>query len=187
MIIGRDILTDLGIDIQFSNNTIEWDQSKIPMKDVDMDFEQSYHVANADIANKAIERIKQILVAKYEPAYLLAVSKEADHLSVEKQNKLPQLLIKYETLFDDTLGHWDNVEYNNNLKPDVTPYHARAYPRPHKYVDTFKLEVERLCKVGVLKKVNRSKWAAPTFIIPKNDGSVRFISDFWELNNRIRR
>ena len=49
------------------------------------------------------------------------------------------------------------------------------------------MEVERLCKVGVLKKVNRSEWAAPTFIIPKKDNTVRFISDFRELNQRIRR
>jgi hypothetical protein len=152
--------------------TIEWDQSKIPMKDVNMDSKQLYHVANADIADEAIERIKQILDAKYEPADLLAVSKEANHLSVKKQTKLHQLLIKYETLFDGTLGHWDDVEYNIDLKPDVTPYHARAYPIPHKYVDTLKLEMERLCKVGVLKKVNRSKWAAPTFISPKKDRSV---------------
>ena len=41
--------------------------------------------------------------------------------------------------------------------------------------------------IGVLKKVNRSEWAAPTFIIPKKDGSVRFISDFRELNKRIKR
>jgi len=47
--------------------------------------------------------------------------------------------------------------------------------------------VERLVKIGVLKKVNRSEWAAPTFIIPKKDGSVRFISDFRELNKRILR
>jgi len=49
------------------------------------------------------------------------------------------------------------------------------------------MEVDRLCQVGVLKKVNCSEWAAPTFIIPKKDGSVWFISNFRELNKRIRR
>jgi Reverse transcriptase (RNA-dependent DNA polymerase) len=31
------------------------------------------------------------------------------------------------------------------------------------------------------------EWAAPLFIIPKNDGPVRFINDFRELNKRIKR
>jgi hypothetical protein len=47
--------------------------------------------------------------------------------------------------------------------------------------------VECLCKVGVLKAVNRSEWAAPTFIVPKSGKTVRFISDFQELNKRIKR
>ena len=43
------------------------------------------------------------------------------------------------------------------------------------------MEVERLCEIGVLKKVNRSEWAAPSFVILKKDGTTRFINDFWEL------
>lgn len=50
-----------------------------------------------------------------------------------------------------------------------------------------KLELDRLCKLAILKKVNHSEWQAPTFIIPKKDGTVRFISDFRKLNKRIKR
>jgi hypothetical protein len=58
---------------------------------------------------------------------------------------------------------------------------------PRAYEQTFRREVERLIKIGVLKKVNRSEWAAPTFLIPKKDLTVRFISDFRELNRQIKR
>ena len=187
MILGRDILTDLGIDILSSNNTVEWDDSQIPMKDADATFEEAYHLHDSDIADEAMERIKGIIDAKYEPANLEEVVREANHLDSDEQEKLRDLLERYEDLFDGTLGSWEDVKYNIDLKPDVTPYHAKAYPIPHKYADTLKHEVERLCEIGVLKRVNRSEWAAPTFVIPKKDGSVRFISDFRELNKRIRR
>ena len=51
---------------------------------------------------------------------------------------------------------------------------------------TLKEEVERLCKVGVLKRVNQSKWGAPMFIVPKKDGSIHCITNFHELNKCIK-
>ena len=38
---------------------------------------------------------------------------------------------------------------------------------------------------GVLESIGLSKWAFPTFIIPKNDGRVRWVLDFRELNELI--
>jgi hypothetical protein len=95
--------------------------------------------------------------------------------------------LRHEELFDGSLGKWNMQDYKIELQPDAKPYHAKAFPIPQTYTATLKMEVERLCKVGVLKQVNQSEWAAPTFIIPKKDGSVRFISDFRELNKRIKR
>ena len=89
-------------------------------------------------------------------------------------------------LFNGTLGQWTDEDYDIELKEGAMPYDARPFPVPCVHEQTFRQEVKRLCKIGVLKKVNRSKWAAPTFIIPKKDGSVRFILDFRELNKRIK-
>jgi hypothetical protein len=71
------------------------------------------------------------------------------------------------------------------LKADVTPCHARAFSIPKVHEATLILEVQRLCDLDVLKKVNRSELAATTFIISKKDGSVWFISNFGQLCLRI--
>lgn len=39
-------------------------------------------------------------------------------------------------------------------------------------------EIARLESIGLLTKVTSSEWAAPTFIIPKKNQTVRVITDF---------
>ncbi len=53
--------------------------------------------------------------------------------------------------------------------------------------DTIIKEVERLCELGVLERQPASEWALPSFITPKKDKTVRFFSDFWEVNKRLVR
>merc|ERR1712115_31318 len=40
---------------------------------------------------------------------------------------------------------------------------------------------------GILRKVNHSQWGAPCFGIPKKDHTIRFITDFREINKRVKR
>ena len=187
MIIGRDLLRDLGIVLDFGSETVIWDTAEIPMKETDAAFPTSIHVQESKAVQADLERLSTILDAKYQPADLDKVVKECSHLQKEEQVKLRQLLERYKTLFDGTLGKWKDLAYDVELKEDAKPYHARPYPIPKAYEQTLKMEVDRLCRIGVLRKVNRSEWAAPTFIIPKKDRTVRFISDFRELNKRIKR
>jgi hypothetical protein len=48
-------------------------------------------------------------------------------------------------------------------------------------------ELRRLCDLGVLQWQPASEWASPSFIVPKKDQTVRFLSDFREVNKRIVR
>ncbi len=134
-----------------------------------------------------MNRMNEILDAKYSKADLNEVAQSADHLTTSEQQKLLALLKKYEDLFDGTLGTFTGAPYDIKLKDNVEPHHARPFPVPKIHELTLKSELDRLCELNVLKRVNRSQWGAPTFIIPKKDGTVRFISDFRELNKRIKR
>mgnify|MGYP006201652829 FL=1 len=58
---------------------------------------------------------------------------------------------------------------------------------PRIQLSTFKHELDHLCDLGVLICQQESEWASPSFIIPKKDGSVCWISDLRQLNKVIKR
>jgi hypothetical protein len=90
-------------------------------------------------------------------------------------------------LFDGTIGDWKTKPVSFQLKGGVSPYHGQAFPVPKIHKDTIMKEVERLCKLGVLERQPAAEWALPSFIIPKKDKTVCFLSDFWEVNKRLVR
>jgi hypothetical protein len=130
MILGRDLLEFLGIDVKFSNMTIEWGTSAMPFKEYDSTPLDSYHINEPVAVEERTQRVKEILEAKYAKADLEQVCTSSSHLQVEQQKKLLNLLQKYEELFDGTLGKWNGTDVNIELKEGATPYHAKAYPIP---------------------------------------------------------
>ena len=187
LIIGRDLMQELPINLHFDTMEIEWDTARIPMRPLDASSQTSYFVQDPATVDDATQRIKDILDAKYKKADIPKLVKTQQHLTSSDQRRLRRLLTAFADLFDGTLGKWRGRDYNIELKEGATPYHARPYPIPKIHEQTLRMEVDRLCELGVLKKTNRSEWGAPTFIIPKKDGTVRFINDFRELNKRIKR
>ena len=125
--------------------------------------------------------LQKILDPKYAPAI-----QACRHLTKDEKTQLHASLHKYKPLFDGTLGTWNNKPNNIELKEGAKPYHSRPFPVPKMHERTLKVELDRLIKLGVLKQISDSEWATPTFIISKKDATVRFISDFCELNKRIK-
>ena len=136
---------------------------------------------------QATQRAVKILDAKYKKADLQAVVTYCTQLNSVEKNKLLELLKKFEPLFDGTLGHWTTKPVSFQLKDRVTPYHGRAFPIPKVHKETIIKEIQRLCDLGVLEWQPSSEWAAPSFIQPKKNKTVRFLTDFREVNKRLVR
>ena len=194
MIIGRDLMHEIGIDILFSKAEIVWDNASVPMQSIDKlqkdyvdTFEQELLYAHDPDTTDA-ERIQNIVESKYKKADLNSIAEECKLLNNQEKNTLHKLLQKFEHLFDGTLGSWNTDPVELELKdPDGTPHHCKPYPVPHSQEQKLREEVDRLCEYKVLRKVNRSEWASPMFTILKPDKSLRSLADLRELNKRIKR
>ena len=90
-------------------------------------------------------------------------------------------------MFYGQLSRWDTEPVEFEFQKDAKPHSQRHFPVPHIHNETFKKELLRLVRIGVLERVSQSEWGSPTFIIAKKDGKVRFISDFRKLNGKIKR
>jgi hypothetical protein len=94
--------------------------------------------------------------------------------------------VKYETIFDGTLGIWKALPVDFKLKPNAVPYHGRAFPIPQSLLQHVKTECEQLCKTNLIHKAGIQEWAAPPSLIkPKKNKTVRFLTDFSEANDYI--
>ena len=198
LILGVKTLRELGIVLDFRTKDITIDEIILPMRDINSlstssKIEKAWSVNHSMIheprsTEEATQRAVHILDAKYEKADLQSVvDNNCPHLSLQDQKKLLELLYNYEDLFDGTLGDWSTEPVSFELKEGAKPYHGRAYPVPHSVKETLMKELKRLCNLGVLQWQPASEWASPSFIVPKKDQTVRFLSDFREVNKRIVR
>jgi hypothetical protein len=97
------------------------------------------------------------------------------------------VLWKNEKMFKGTLGVYPHKKVHIDIDPNAKPVHSRPYPVPQIHLKTFKKELNHLVRIGVLAAQQESEWASPSFIIPKKDSRVRWISDLRQLNKVIRR
>ena len=197
MIVGRDLLKALNINLDFGNDVVNctrgtFNGCSTPMKHIDdvLKFE-GYDILDeineSDVVAEATERATRIQAANYHKADLRKVVEKCDNLTSPEQDKLHKLLKRYEFLFDGTLGTWNTEPYNIELKDGAQPYHAKPYPIPRVHDKVFRDEIERMCKIGILRRVNDSEWGAPTFCQSKKNGTIRILTDLRELNKLIKR
>jgi hypothetical protein len=193
MIIGMDLMCDIGIYVNTKDKTVVWEDIAVPLKergdlqDTAM-CELLYHVVQEpEILKEAEERHARILDADYSKVELEEYVKELTYLSSEEQQQLKNSLMKFDTLFSGGLGTLNIKPIHLELIDGAKPYHSKAYPVPQSLERTTKKEIERLSGITVLERDSDTEWAAPTFIQPKKTGDVRVLTDFRRLNAVLKR
>ena len=160
VIVGRDLLEELGMILDFSKEIIKWEESHVPMVDTNTPTEDlASHAQQAKnevfaTLNGNKSDIKRTMEAKYVKADLDSITDGMEHLSSSERTSSKEVLKNDEELFDGTLGTWRAETLDVESKPGVSPCHAKPCPTPKAHEQTLEDEVDRLCKAGVLQKVN---------------------------------
>ena len=103
MIIGTDLMSELGLKLNFQDACVEWEDASMPFKDRDATFETAFPVEDIGLVRESKDRIKRILDATYDKADLEKIAAECQHLNIEERESLLKLLAKYESLFNRIL------------------------------------------------------------------------------------
>ena len=198
VILGADFLTKTGINILYQSGTMEWFENIIAMRDPrSMNNKEYLAMADAVEVQREEEELDldwlechlaaPILEAKYEKLDIPEFTNTLTHLTPSQRNEIRDLLLKHSKLFDGTLGVYPHAKFHIELEEGAKPVHSRPYAVPKVHMQTFKRELDHLIEIGVLSRQGPSEWASPSFIIPKKDGRVRWISDLRALNKVIKR
>eukprot|EP00804_Cyclotella_cryptica_P019679 CCRYP_016447-RA/>CCRYP_016447-RA protein AED:0.36 eAED:0.36 QI:0/0/0/1/0/0/3/0/315 len=189
VILGANFLLKAGIKLNYSEGKMEWFDCSLPLqppggldsKDFDAMEDMFFIQAEDELFGKDWLSCyaTDILDAKYEWTDVAEVVDKQTHLNAHQKKTY------FSKMFDGTLGLYPHRKVLIELVPDAKPVHARPYPVPRIHMSTFKRELDHLVALGVLIPAKESEWASPTFIIPKKDGQVRWISDLRQLNKYL--
>ncbi len=197
IILGTNFLSKTGIKLNYSEGNMEWFDCSIPLrppggldsKDFDA-MEDMFHIQVEDkiFSEDWLECFAtEILDAKYDKTDVAEVMKELTHLNAHQIADLLQVLQENNKMFNGTLGVYPYKKVHIDIDPNAKPVHSRPYPVPQIHLKTFKKELDHLVRIGVLAAQQEREWASPSFIIPKKDGRVRWISNLHQLNKVITR
>ncbi len=115
LIIGKQTMHNLGVKLDFQKKTITIDKFLLPMRNIanlqlkpriTRALRENTCFAQESISNRSkTKHMVETLDAKYKKADLTAIIREnCSHLTASDREKLISLLLRFESIFNGTLG-----------------------------------------------------------------------------------
>ena len=188
MIIGSDLMSDLNIDLRYSEERITWgnpasnnEYDSIPMTELgilnDKDTCQQIYNLHTDslLLQQEEERQSKMLDAHYTKV-------------MDSKGMFKKTLMKFKILFGGELGKVDIQPGDLEVKERTKPYAKTCYNIPKMYEKPFRTEVNRMVDVNILKRLQfheDSPRASPSFCQMKKSEDLKMLTNFREVNKRI--
>ena len=165
LILGREFLNAVGIDVKSSNLSCEYEGDSIPFKPPSYLHNQAAHDAlfsQEPTAVKAHEVHLTFTATKSTVADIDSVVTSQTHLSSVQQSQLHEVLFRHTKLFNGKLGCFPHRDFHIDLKPGSKPYYCkRPYPIPTTLRPIVKDELDRQVKEGIIERVGETLWGMP--------------------------
>ena len=191
MILGCNLMNDLGIMLDFNKKSMAWDNSSVAMCGYDQNHEPTMlatklllNVLDSNLeANDSIimlvkpsdmnyqemdvnpsgYKTRTIRTSLYEPSNLQEIVDKCVYLLPSQHEQLYSLLTQFQTLFDGHLKTFKGPPVHLELIENPVLVRQRPYTIPTSHLAVFKEELSRLISIGVIEKAQRSEWIAGNF------------------------
>ena len=133
MIIGMDLMINIGLTVDCENKCIKWEGEDIPLKEKELLsnkelLEIIYMITGEPEILKAAESCQSsILDVDYSKVEIDPYVQELKHISSEEQEQLGKLLKQFPVLFGGGLGLLNIRPISLELLPNAKPYHAKPF------------------------------------------------------------
>ncbi len=151
VILGRDLLQSIGLDIHYSASQFTWDGISVAM--VPSGYwskDKIKHIAASWNSKHEEAHVTEILPAEYKPCDINAIVNEQTHLSPDEKNKLRSALLEFSDLFKGECGKYNGDPIDLELIPGAKSFYGKPFSIPKAYEQVTKNEIKRLEQLGLL-------------------------------------
>ena len=89
-----------------------------------------------------------------------------------------KLLDRYSVLFDGKLGKYTGPKIHLDVKQGAKPIFRKPHAIPSAFKEQLEIELKKLEKENIMKKVSTSEWGTPLVPFLKPDGSIRICANY---------